>query len=289
MPPELAAAALPFALLVGVVAELVSALVRSFDPRERPWWGGVASLWRDGRRLLARREAASLVEAGGALAAFAGSGLAAAAAAGLAPGSAPFLYLSLLLGAAGVHVAAATPTTRTQDDRVRRLRLASALAEPAFVVALGAVFLRWGATRLEAVRGDQQILGPGISLAPPAAAAGLALAALVVLVAGAARLVPAAEARRGPGRPAGSALLVTLSRWAMLGATAIVAAAVVAGGEVPPRSLFEGLTMAGGVLACAVVVGLADGLFRAGPTARLVAVPALLVAASGAVALVVLG
>lgn len=197
-----------------------------------------------------------MVEVGGAIAALSGAGLVTAAAVGAAPGSAALVYLSFLVAAAGGHVAASDPGSRAGDVRVAAGRGGVVLGEVAFVVALGTAFLRWRAAGLEAVVGAQAVLGTGLSVGPPLAAAGLAVTAVALVAAGALRLPPTGETRRGAGRPTGSAVLVTVCRWSLAGATAMVAAALVAGHPIDRAAdLAAVLTFVGVALGSAVVAG----------------------------------
>jgi hypothetical protein len=283
------ALALPVALILGAVASLVGAGVRRLPlPRRQPirrtdLWGSVRRLLRGGKNR------ASLLEAGGALACFLAAGLAGSAVLGSAPGSGALVYLSLLGAAAGAHVAASDPTTDLRSERVGRARVAWALAEPAFVVALGAALLRWRAGDLDAVRGAQEVLGPGLAVGPPIAAVGLWLAAFAFVVAGAVRLVPRSEAVRAGGRRAGSALLIGLCRWAVTGATAMVAAVLVAGGDVATLRPEAILPLAGAAVSAAVVLGAADGLLARFPRRRALVGLAALVISTAAAVLVVSG
>ena len=246
------------------------------------------------RRSTARRvlraggERASPLELGGALACFLGAGLAAGAAFGWAPSSGALVYLALLAAAAGGHVVAADASTDLRAERMARIRLVWALAEPAFLLALGVALFRWGAGDLEAVHGAQRVLGAGIAVGPPLAAAGLIAAASVLLVAGALRLVPAEEAVRGRGRRAGGALLIGLCRWATAGATAVVAATLVMGREPDLDDAAAMLGPAGAAAVAAVVIGAADGLLSRLPRARPWVGPLGAVAAVAAAFLVVL-
>jgi hypothetical protein len=230
----------------------------------------------------------SLLELGGALACFLGAGLAAAAAIGTIPDSGALVYLALLMAAAGGHVAASDPTTQLRAERVAAGRTAWALAEPAFLLGLGAAFFRWRAPDLEAVRGAQEILGLGLSVGPPLAAAGLVVAAVAVVVSGAARAVPPQEAARGSGRRAGGAVLIGLSRWAAAGATALVIAGLVAGRDLLPLTPEDALPAAGAAAAVAVALGIADGLLGLFPRGRRLAGPAAAVLAVAAAVLMVL-
>ena len=266
----MAAAALPIALLLGILAELVSGLLRWPLGGERAWWRGVTGIWPDLRRLLAGRseDRASVVEAGAAIAAMLGAGAAAAGGLGIAPGDLPLLYLFLALGAAAGF--AVSPVGR-RAERV--------LAELAFAVALGTLFLRYGTFDLDAIRGTQTVLGVGVLLGPTLAAVGMVLAVLVLAFSGAARL-----ATRPAEAGAGGAALASLCRWSLSGATSLVAAVPLAGGE-----LADGLVpLALGALAVAALLGVADALVsRLSGSWRWVAAAAQPVVAAGAATMAV--
>jgi hypothetical protein len=219
----------PLALLLGLVAELGGTLVLHFTGRARPWFRPARDLWRDLRRLVRRRDRASALELVGTATALTGAGLAAAAAMGSLPGSLALVYPALVLAVVGGHVA--TSLAPGAPDAAVRARRDALLAEPAFVLALGAGLLRWGAFDLDAIRGAQQVLGPGIAVGPPVVAAGLIVAVVAALVAGGSRLPPLREGRGTLRRPAGSAVAAALCRWAAAGATAMVVAVLVAGGS----------------------------------------------------------
>src|SRR5687767_4196031 len=177
----MAAAALLIALAFGFIAELAAGLVGRLLGGDRAWWRGVSGLGLDVSRLLGDRsgqQGVAVVEAGGAAAALFGAGMAAAGALGVGPGDLVLLYLGLAVGSAGTLVVASVQTTATGRAEAARRRLLAALAEPAFAVGLGAMFLRYGALDLEAVRGTQQILGTGAVLGPAVATAGLFLGAI---------------------------------------------------------------------------------------------------------------
>jgi hypothetical protein len=219
----------PLALLLGLVAELGGTLVLHFTGRARPWFRPARDLWRDLRRLVRRRDRASALELVGTATALTGAGLAAAAAMGSLPGGLALVYPALVLAVVGGHVA--TSLAPGAPDAAVRARRDALLAEPAFVLALGAGLLRWGAFDLDAIRGAQQVLGPGIAVGPPVVAAGLIVAVVAALVAGGSRLPPLREGRGTLRRPAGSAVAAALCRWAAAGATAMVVAVLVAGGS----------------------------------------------------------
>lgn len=282
------ALALPVAFLLGALASLVAAGVRRLPIFRKRRLGG--STPRDTLRRFLRggKHRPSPMEMGGALGCFLAAGIAGGAALGASGGSAPLLYLALLAAAAGGHVAAADPTTELRAGRMGRARLAWALAEPAFLVALGTVFLRWRADDLVAVRGAQEVLGTGITVGPPAAAAGVWLAAVAFLVAGAVRLVPASESVRGGGRRAGAAVVLGLCRWAVAGVTAMVAGVLAVGGDLASLDRATAPFVAA-AMGAAVVVGAVDGLLSGFPRTRTFAGPVALALGAVAVALVALG
>lgn len=223
------AAAFVVALFLGLVADLATAVVlRAVWRVGNPWWP-LAAFGADVRLLAINRDRISVVEAIGAALGLLGGTLAAAAAVGAAPGNAPFLYLALALGALGGHAAASLSDVGSAELRARRARLQFVMVEPALVLALAAGFIRWRAIDLEAVRGAHDVLGFGVAVGPPLASAGLILAALVVVSCGALRLPP--ERAAEPETGGGPSLLVTMCRWALTGATVLVAAAFLVGGE----------------------------------------------------------
>jgi hypothetical protein len=271
-----AAIGLPLALLLGIVADLIAGGVDRALGRERRWWGRLTDRWDELRRAWGKGrggERASVLEAVGAAGALLGAGIAAAAAIGQIPGTLPLVYLSLLGATAGAHLAAAASADRTAA------RLRAVLVEPAFVTALGAAFLRWGVPDLEGASGAQEILGPGIAVGPPLALAGLLVAGMVVLVAGALRPPPA---RADP--PAAASFLAAFARWAAAGATALVVASLIAG-PLPdgPSDLAVSVGAAAG---CAVVLGGAGALAHLRGRAAAAAMVALTVFAAGAAVLV---
>lgn len=267
----MAAAALPIALVLGALAELAAGLLRWPLTGERAWWSGVTALWRDGVRLWRGDPGgrASVVEAGGAAAALLGAGVAAAGAIGAGPGDLPLLYLFLALAAAGALVVVGSEAVRAER----------AAAEVAFAVALATLFLRYGTYELDAVRGTQKVLGTGLALGPTLAAAGLVVAALVLVVSGAMRLPP-----RAAPAPAARSLLLTLCRWALTGSTSLLGAVLVAGG-----GLEEGLlSLALASVALAILSGAAEaGLARVPPRWRWMAAAAVAVLAAGSASAVV--
>jgi hypothetical protein len=284
----IAAVGLPVAVLLGLLAELAGAVVRVAFGRE-PWqWRDALEAGRDLRRLAREGGKAEAGEFLGGAAALFGSALAAAGAIGLGSGAAAVVYGGLVLAALGGHLAAALPRTRAAEQRVVEGRRWFVLAEPAFLAALGALLLRWEAPALEEVRGAQAILGPGISVGPLPAAAGLGLATMILLAAGMARLVPRSEAKGGARRDAASALIVRLARWGAVGSTVLVASVAVAGTHLPPSQLLRPgfLVWVGGALGLAALAGAADeGLVSMAARRGLVAA-GLFVGAAAAVVLV---
>jgi hypothetical protein len=223
------AVALIVALFLGLVADLATAVVvRAIWHGGSLWWP-LSAFGADARLLVMNRDRISVVEAFGAGLGLLGGTLAAAAAVGAAPGSAPFVYLALALGAVGGHAAASLSDIGPAELRAKRARFQFTMVEPAFALALAGGFIRWRAVDLEAVRGAHDVLGSGLVVGPPLASIGLVLAALVAVACGALRLAPERAAETGTG--GGSSLLVTLCRWSLSGATVLVAAAFLAGGE----------------------------------------------------------
>jgi hypothetical protein len=280
-----AALALPVALALGALADLAAGLVGRIALGERGWWRGVTGRWTDLRRLVrSGRARPAAVEAAGAAAALAGAGFAAGAALGVLPGSMALAYPALALAAIGAHLT--VPIRRGGEGPAARARLHAALAEPAFAVALAAMALRWRALDLEAVRGTQTVLGPGIALGPVLAAVGLALAAVLVLVMGAIRVPPQPLRRGGQARRAGASLLAALSRWAAAGATSVVVAALVAGHRLDPSPGVIQFSVAAAVAAVLLGGGGAAARMLAPRRVAILVVTALVLAAL-AVALVV--
>jgi hypothetical protein len=286
----MAALALPLALILGLVADLAGGLVLQFTGGPRGWWRPVVGPWDEARRLVrarSRRARPTAVEALGAGASVLGGGLAAAGAVGLVPGSAALVVLALALGVGGLRLAE-PPRVPSGEAAAAVGRRDALLAEPAFVVALGALLLRWRAFDLDAVRATQTVLGPGISVGPTLVAVAVGVAALAALVAAALRLGPGPDPvrREGQNRGAGGRLLRTLGRWAVAGATAMVVAALVAGHRLD--ATVEVAPFAGAAVAGAVVIGAAAGALRAARSGwRLVVAVGALVLAGGAVAVVV--
>lgn len=289
----MAAAALPIALVIGVVAELVSGLLSWPLGGDRAWWRRVGSVGPELIRLARDREGrerVTVVEAGGAAAAMLGAGMASAAALGLGPADLPLVYLALALASGGAMVVVLSD--EAEESRVGGRRLLAALAEPAFAVALGVMFHRYGALDLEAVRGTQRVLGTGLLLSPGLAAAGLVTAALAFTAAGALRLLPSPGSERGVrARPsgAGPSLLARLCRWSVAGATSLVGGVLLAGGGLEPLALEGILPVALGALGVAVALGAADALLGRLTGAWRLAAPGLaLLLGAGAAAMVVL-
>ncbi len=284
----MSALGVPVALLLGLMAELAGTAVLRFAGRAHPWFRPARDVWRDLRRLVRRRDRASAFEVAGTAAALTGAGLAAAAAMGFLSGSAALVYPALVLAVVGGHLTAALAPGAPRWDAASRARTDAILAEPAFALALGATLLRWGAFDLQAVRGAQQVLGPGLAVGPPAAAIGLLLAAGAALVAGGLRIPPL---RSGPvtrRRPAGSAVSAALCRWGAAGATAMVLAVPLAGGS----SLASGAVDPVALLwwaATALAAALGLGAIRAAVSMLVLRrVPAVAIAV-GALALAALG
>jgi hypothetical protein len=286
----MAALALPLALVLGALSDVVGALVVRFTGGPRSWWRPVGGLWDEARRLArarTRRARPTVTEAMGAAAAALGGGLAAGGAIGLVPGSAAMVYLALTLGAAGLHLAEPVRVPAGEAAASARRRDAL-LAEPAFVVALGALLIRWRAFDLDAIRASQTVLGPGISVGPTIAAVAVGGAAVAALAAAALRLGlgDGPVRREGQSRGAGGWLLRTVARWSVAGATAMVVAALVAGHrlDVSPSVL----PFVGAAVAASGVLGLAAAALRRAPTRwRLAVAGTALVVAGGAVAVVV--
>ncbi|HJV05647.1 MAG TPA: hypothetical protein VJ868_10340, partial [Actinomycetota bacterium] len=183
---------LPLALALGILADAVAGVAARMAGGERAWWRRITDRWGEVKRLTGPGrvvERATVLEALGAGGSMLGAGIAAAAAVGAAPGTLALVYLGLLAAAGGGHLIAAGGSEE-EGDLAAAARLRAALVEPAFVVALGVSFLRWGAVDLEAVRGAQEVLGAGVTLGPGLALAGLILGAVVVAAAGALRTAP---------------------------------------------------------------------------------------------------
>lgn len=277
-----AALGLPLALLLGMVADLTAGAVERLTGGDRRWWGRLTDRWGELLRLSRRgrqTERVALVEAAGVAGSLLGAGIAGAAAIGAVPGSLPLVYLGLLAAALGGHVAGSAAATE-DASRDAGSRLRAALVEPAFVVALGAAFLRWGAFDLEGARGAQQVLGPGLVVGPPLALAGLGISAAVVAVGGAARAAPTPS--RGP---AGAFLLSALARWGTAGCTALVVASLIGGPG--PGDARDTLVLAATAVGTSIVVGAAGGLAgRVGGRAGTLALTALVLSSAAGAALV---
>jgi hypothetical protein len=278
----MAAIALPLALILGMLAELISGLLGWALGGEKRWWRGVSGIGPDATRLLRDREPdrrVTIVEAGGAAAALLGAGLAAAGAVDVGPDGLVLLYLALALAFAGT-----TAVRSAQEDR--RPWIGVALADVALAVGLGTMFLRYGALELGAVRGTQDILGTGLVLGPVATAVGLAAAAKAFAWAVAINLPrPAGDAEKAAG--AAVAILLRLCRWSAVGAASLVAGVLLAGGGLDPIADARPLGLA--ALGFAAGLGIADAILgRIAPRWQ----PALgafaLVLGAGAAALVVL-
>jgi hypothetical protein len=289
----MAALGLPLALLFGFLAEAIAGLAGRVLGRRRPW-REVAVPWVEGRRLATfseRARRADVVEAGGALASMVGAGLASAAALGAIPGSSILVYLGLAAAAAGGHVAASGGAGRTGGRWAARARLEAILAEPAFLAALGAAFLRWRTSDLAAAAGTQSVLGPGIAVGSAVEVAGLILAGAVLLLAGAMRLPRLPAAGVGPRPSPTAALWLTVSRWAGGGATVLVTGALLAGADLAADPAGGIPVAALGAMSCALVLGVALAglrLVRPGWPRGLVAA-ASLVTAGGSALLAVTG
>jgi hypothetical protein len=258
----MAALGLPIALALGVLADLAGGLASRIFAGKRGWWR--TGLWHEARRLgrtRSRRARPTTMETLGAVAAAAGGGLAAAAALGFVPGSAALAYLSLALGLVGLRLGDPMGSQAREEEAASNRRLA-ALAEPALVVSLGALLLRWGAFDLDAVRATQTVLGPGLSVGPAAAGVAVALAGLAAVASGALRLGPAPEAaarRERQSRGAGTRLLGLFGRWALAGGTSLVVATLVAGHRLDASA--DALPFGGAVLVAAVLIGVGSSVF----------------------------
>lgn len=220
----MAAAGLPIALLLGVVADLAAGLIRDRRPLAAPG-AALAEL----RRMASVAPPLHPLRVGGAAVALFGASLAGAASVGAFPGSFALVYLSLVLAAGGGVVCLLA------DGPVRP---AAWLVEPAIAIGLGAGFLRWAADDLKAIRGAHAVLGTGFEVGPPLASAALFLAVVALLAAGAIR----GGAYEGPG------LWRAVCRWALDGAIVLAAAGLVAG-----------LDLRGGTRGLAAAIGTAIG------------------------------
>ena len=291
------AAALPLALVFGLVAEAAGGLVAWLLGGDRRWWRRITGIGTDLGGLARARDPAvrpAAIEVGGAIAALFGASLASASSLGLISGDLALVYLALVVAAAGSRILGAAPPTRSGERQAGDARLSAALVEPAFAVALGVLFLRYGTFDLASARGTQTVLGPGIALGPGLVVAGLVIAAAVTAATGGVRMAPPLERARRIGAPrapgAGTALLIRLARWALAGATAMVVAVLVAGRELDPLTSSGALVQAGVAAAAAVVLGSAESLVRRVPDRwRLLPPVVALAFAGGAATLVVLG
>ena len=286
----MAALALPVALLLGAVSDLAAGLASRLAGGSRGWWRPVTGVWDEARRLarVRPRLRPTVFEALGSAAAAVGGGLATAGALGLVPGSAALVYPSLALAVAGLRLA--EPLRAPAGEAVPAAgRRDTLLAEPALVVALGALLLRWRAFDLDAIRAWQTVLGPGISVGPTWAAVAVGAAALAAAAAAALRLGSGTDPIRRirQSRVAGGWLLRTVARWSVAGSTALVVAALVAGHRLDASP--GALPFVGAAVAASVILGLfAAALRGARPRWRLaVSVAALLVAGGAAVLVVV--
>lgn len=284
----MAALALPVALLLGMLVELVSGLLGRPLGGDRRWWRGVTAVGPEVLRLVrdrSGRDRVSVIEAGGAAASMLGAGIAAAGALGVGPDGLVLLYLSLALASAGAMV------VWWESAGDGRRRVVAALAEPAFALALGVMFLRYGALDLDAVRGTQQVLGTGALLGPGLTLVGLIAGAKALAWSAALRTSPMARAEdEKAGSPgAGPSMLLRLCRWSLAGATSLLAGVLLAGGGLQPFALEGLLPLAAGAGGFAVALGVADAMLRLLPERWLLAAPgfALVLGAAGA-ALVVL-
>jgi hypothetical protein len=260
-----ALAGLPLALLAGLLAELAAgALIRG--PAEP---GPLTVIL--GLRKRTARTPLGLLPALGALGSLAGAGVVGAAVIGAIPGGLPTVALGLVATTWGAHLARG-------GDLVPAALAFDAVA----LVAVVAAFVRWRAADLEAIRGAQAVLGPGVVVGSTGRVAALVLAAVALAVAGGAR---------APDRPEGTtppeaALAVALTRWAVLGATAMVVGAVAAGPEIGTAGSWSSAARAipawiGGTVAAAALAGVA---WRVAGRIRTDRRPALIAAAILAVA-----
>jgi hypothetical protein len=230
----MAALGLPIALVLGALADLAGGLASRVAGGRDPWWRPIVLPWDEARRLLrsgSRRGRPTVVEALGGAGAALGGGLSAAGALGLIPGSAALVYLALALGVVCLMLAEPVRSPAGEVEAALRRRLA-AVVEPAFVLAMGALLLRWRSFDLDAIRADQTVLGPGLSVGPAPAAAAVILAGLAALVATALRLgpsLPEVARRERQARGAGSRLVLGMARWSVAGASLLVVAVLVAG------------------------------------------------------------
>ncbi len=286
---------IPLALAVGVLADLAGDLARraAGGPRSGGTPGDLIRALRKART----REPAGALQALGALSALLGAGVAGACVLGALPGGLPTVALSLMLTGAGARLALSDPTTRARAERAAGDRLHAVAFEALLGVALVAAFARWRAPDLEAIRGAQAVLGPGIAVGPALRAAAFGLASLAALVAGGARVPNAAAAAPGRGLSPEGALLASLARWSGLGAAALVGAALLGGPAVGSAGEWSSPVLAlpiwtGAVIASAALAGLASWALGARPARigpRLVGLGLLAIAVGGSFALGVIG
>ena len=286
----MAALGLPLVLLLGALAELVAGVTRH-GPKRRAV-EAFPSLWAAIRRARTRREGATPLELLGAAAALFGAGLVGAAVLGAGPGSLALVYLALVVTVAGACLAAAETPDRPAAVRIRARILDAALAEPAAAVALGAVFLRWRAGSLPRIWGAQEVVGSTYEVGPLLATVGTALAIVALVAVAALRALPDPEPSRGRGgRPGGGAALLRIGRWAVVGATASLVPALVAGMDVTTASpSLDLLVWAGTAAGGAALVGSLWGMAERLPpwTRRAILLPVAAALAAAAATLVVL-
>lgn len=286
----MAALGLPLVLVLGALAELAAGVVRHGPGRRSV--EAFTQLWASIRRARTRREGATPLELLGAAAALLGAGIVGAAALGAAPGSLALVYLALLAAAAGGFLAAAEAPNRPAAARVRARILDAALAEPAAAAALVTVFLRWRAESLPRIWGAQEVLGSTYEVGPLLATVGTGLAVMALVGVGVLRALPDPEPRRGAiGRPGGGAALLRIGRWAVVGATASLVPALVAGIDVTAASpnldlLVWAGTAAGAALLLGSMWGGVDHLPSWGR--RAILLPVVVAMAAGGATLVVL-
>jgi hypothetical protein len=288
----MAALGLPIALVLGALADLAGGLASRVTGSRDPWWRPVVLPWDEARRLLrsgSRRGRPTVVEALGGVGATLGGGLSAAGALGLIPGSAALVYLTLALGVTGLMLAEPVKTAAGEVEAALRRRVA-AVVEPAFVLALGALLLRWRSFDLDAIRADQTVLGPSLSVGPVPAAAAAILAGLAALAATALRLgpsLPGVARRERQARGAGSRLVLGMARWSVAGASLLVVAVLVAGHRLDLSS--ETAPFGATVVAAVVLLGVGAAVagrlstrwrFLVGGGAFLLAVAAAVLAAA---------
>jgi hypothetical protein len=285
--------ALPVALALGALADLAGGAASRLARGPGPWSRPATVPLDEGRRLLrgrSPRARPAAAEALGAVAALAGSGLTAGAALGLLPGTAPLPYLALALGVAGLRLAEPVlgPVQRVGDGRGAPL---FAAVEAAFALSIGALFLRWGAFDVEAVRATQTVLGPGVAVGPAAGAGAVIAGAAAALTASALRIgppVPPVIRRGRQVRRAGPRILVTLGRWAVAGASALLVATLVAGHRLDLS--VDTVPFFGAVVVAATAVGAGSAVLSRLPVAvRTVVAAGAVVVGVGAVVLAAIG